>query len=102
MPCSHENAILINPTDFGFQKWCPNCGAIGTYVNNDLTWTEVKKKQVNDIFAKLVEVLLKDEDGISGEAYNLLYDLSEALGETESLKTLGNADATDGRFYTKE
>lgn len=55
---------------------------------------------------KLIEALLKDENGISEEAFNALYDFVEDMGNTDQrdhlLAILKCADATDGRFYLKD
>lgn len=61
---------------------------------------------------KLIDALLSDENGISEEAYNILYEYLEFVRDTRDRFTLADqriaieclsklclADATDGRFY---
>lgn len=57
----------------------------------------------------LFKSLLSDENGISEESYNLMYDYvdmsrSEFQNEEASKlkKMLGQVDAVDGRFYLPE
>lgn len=58
---------------------------------------------------QLFKSLLSDENGISEESYNLMYDYVDMLGnefqseEARKLrKMLSVVDATDGRFYLPE
>lgn len=56
----------------------------------------VKTLQITpDIFRKLAISLLGDDDGVSEDSYNLMYDFLD-----DDIKNL--VDATDGRFYIKE
>lgn len=65
---------------------------------------------------KLINALLTQENGISEEAFNALYEYLEELSDMDDnpsaygirtnaramLDTLKRADATDGRFYFAE
>lgn len=51
-------------------------------------------------FYEVVELLLDDEFGISGDAYRALYEYAEETNDKDVLDLLYHADATDDRFYT--